>query len=129
MASRTVLFDPMQPQKAQAILRLSRTSDVRQRDRISGAIKGEFRSVAPDSDDTEFDTVSFDEVLRRLRWARGWLGKLLAHLNNVYDRMIIAEVKQLMWLLKRRLSYSMNAWPLELLKSRFCHTASARSLS
>ena len=91
----TVLFDPMQPQKAQAILRLSRTSDVRQRHRIKGVIEGKFLSVAPDPDDTIFDCVAFAEVLSRLRRARGWLGILLAHLKITHESMFVEELRQL----------------------------------
>ena len=91
----SVVFDMTQPQKAQAILKLSRTSDVRQRHRIKGVIEGKFLSVAPDPDDTIFDCVAFAEVLSRLRRARGWLGILLAHLKITHESMFVEELRQL----------------------------------
>jgi Uri superfamily endonuclease len=91
----SALFDPKRPQTRKAILSLSRTSDVRQRHRINGVIKGKFPSVAPHSDDTVFDTTSFAEVRKRLARARGSLGKLLVHLKTIHDSMIVEEVGQL----------------------------------
>ena len=91
----TVLFDPMQPQKAQAILRLSRTSDVRQRHRINGVVEGLFRSIAPHSDDTVFDTVKYGEVPSRLARARGTLGELQKQLKKTHQGCLLREAKRL----------------------------------
>lgn len=91
----SVLFDPKRPQTRTEILSLSRTSDVRQRHRINGVMEGQFRSIAPHSDDTVFDTTSFAEVRKRLARARGSLGKLLVHLKIIHDSMIVEEVRLL----------------------------------
>ena len=91
----TVLFDPMQPQKAQAILRLSRTSDVRQRHRINGVVEGLFRSIAPHSDDTVFDTVKYGEVPSRLARARGTLGELQKQLKKTRQGCLLREANRL----------------------------------
>jgi hypothetical protein len=91
----TVLFDPMRPQKAQAILRLSRTSDVRQRHRINGVVEGLFRSIAPHSDDTVFDTVKYGEVPSRLARARGTLGELQKQLKKTRQGCLLREAKRL----------------------------------
>ena len=91
----TALFNPMQPQKAQAILRLSRTSDVRQRHRINGVVEGLFRSIAPHSDDTVFDTVKYGEVLSRLARARGTLGELQKQLKKTRQGCLLREAKRL----------------------------------
>ena len=91
----TVLFDPMQPQKAQAILRLSRTSDVRQRHRINGVVEGLFRSIAPHSGDTVFDTVKYGEVPSRLARARGTLGELQKQLKKTRQGCLLREAKRL----------------------------------
>jgi len=91
----TVLFNPMQPQKAQAILRLSRTSDVRQRHRINGVVEGLFRSIAPHSDDTVFDTVKYGEVPSRLARARGTLGELQKQLKKTRQGCLLREANRL----------------------------------
>lgn len=91
----SVVFDPMRPQKALAILKLSRTSDVRQRHRVKGVIEGKFPSVAQDPDDMVFDTTSFAEVRKRLARARGAIEKLLVHLKTIHDSMIVEEVRLL----------------------------------
>ena len=91
----SVIFDHNRPQARKAIMTLSRTSDVRQRHRVQGVLEGRFSSVAPHPDDTVFDTVSFGEVLSRLRRARGWLGMLPAHLTTIHDHMIVEEVSKL----------------------------------
>lgn len=91
----TVLFDPMQPQKAQAILKLSRTSDVRQRHRVNGVIERLFRSIAPHSDDTVFDTVKYGEVPNRLARALGSLEELQNQLNKTHQGCLVREAKRL----------------------------------
>jgi hypothetical protein len=52
-------------------MRLSRSSDTRQRYRINGVRAGRFYSVHPQNDDPVYDTVKFNEVPSRLRRARG----------------------------------------------------------
>lgn len=89
-----VLFDPNQPQGRKAIMSLSRTSDIRQRYRVNGVIHGLFRSVAPHSDDTVFDTVKFGEVPSRLARARGSLERLLELLSTA-DEDVLSEAKRL----------------------------------
>lgn len=90
-----ILFDPNRPQGRKAIMSLSRTSDIRQRYRVNVVIDGLFRSVAPHSDDTVFDTISFAEVRSRLKRARGSLEKVLAQLKTPHDSEIVEELKQL----------------------------------
>jgi Uri superfamily endonuclease len=91
----SLLFGPMQPQKAPSILRLSRTSDVRQRHRVNGVMEGLFRSIAPHSDDTVFDTVKYGEVPSRLARARGSLEKLRKKLKKTRKGGLLQEAKKL----------------------------------
>lgn len=90
-----VLFDPVRPQSRGAVLRLSRTSDVRQRHRINGVIAGRFRSIAPQPDDMVFDTVKFGELPSRLARARGSLENLQHRVDVTCDRRLLAESKRL----------------------------------
>ncbi len=83
-----ILFDPHRPQGRKAIMSLSRTSDIRQRYRVNGVIHGLFRSVAPHSDDTVFDTVKYGEVPSRLARARGSLERLLELLSTAGENVL-----------------------------------------
>lgn len=90
-----VLFDPKRTQTRKAIMSLSRTSDVRQRHRVKGVIDGRFRSIAPHSDDTVFDTVKYGEVTSRLARARGSLATLLEQLRMTNQNELRQEAKKL----------------------------------
>lgn len=80
--ARELLLDGKSPQTAKSIMSLSRTSDTRQRYRVEGVRAGRFRSVAPQSDDAVFDTVTFSEVPSRLRRGRGSLVRLRSEVNG-----------------------------------------------
>lgn len=77
-----ILFDKEHPQSHISIMRLSRTSDIRQRYRVDGLKAGRFRSVAPQNSDAVFDTVKFNEVPSRLRRACGNLIALRRELKR-----------------------------------------------
>ena len=79
------MFDSLGPQTREAIMKISRTSDTRQRYRIDGLAKGQVRSIAPQISDTVFDTAKFGEVPSRLARARGCLEILGCHLSFPYD--------------------------------------------
>ncbi|HBN78312.1 MAG TPA: hypothetical protein DD473_21360 [Planctomycetaceae bacterium] len=70
------LFHGPHPQSRKAIMSLSRTSDLRQQHRIQGVLDRRFRSVAPQVNDDDFETVAYNEVPSRLRRARGGIEKL-----------------------------------------------------
>ncbi len=89
-----VLFDAHRPQGRKAIMLLSRTSDMRQRYRVTSVVEGRSPSVAPHGDDTVFDTVKFGEVPSRLARARGSLEQLLHLLMNADDNLV-SEAKRL----------------------------------
>lgn len=74
----SAIFRPKKSQTLDAVMKLSRTADSRQRHRIQGVLDGRFRSLAPQNDDAVFDTVAFAEVPNRLARARGALEKLVS---------------------------------------------------
>lgn len=89
-----VLFDPHRPQGRKAIMRLSRTSNVRQQYRVAGVIEGRSRSVAPHRDDSVYDTESVREVLSRLQRVRGILKILLDQLRTANED-VVSEANRL----------------------------------
>lgn len=91
----SVIFDHNRPQAQKAIMRLSRTSDVRQCHRVKGVIEGLFRSIAPHSDDTVFDTVKYGEVTSRLARARGSLEELRKKLKKTRQGGLLQEGQKL----------------------------------
>lgn len=90
-----ILFAPKRPQSRDAIMRLSRVSDNRQRHRIVGVGEGRFRSVAPQNDDPVFDTISFGEVTSRLFRARGAIRKLQVLLRETRNTEVVLESRRL----------------------------------
>ncbi len=89
------MFDSHRPQDREAIMRISRTSDTRQRHRIDGVATGHMRSIAPQNSDTVFDTVKFGEVHSRLARARGCLESLQTHLCLSPDDQLVEEAKRI----------------------------------
>ena len=90
-----IIFDKRRPQTRQAVMKLSRTADTRQRYRVEGVLDGRFRSIAPQNEDCVYDTVSFSEVPSRLARARGALHLLGRELANAADTAIAAECRRL----------------------------------
>jgi hypothetical protein len=82
-------------QSRAGIMKLSRTSDARQRYRIDGLRDGRFRSVAPQNVDSVYDTVAFKEVPSRLARARGAILQLKLRLAESADAKVIAESRRL----------------------------------
>ncbi len=78
-------------QTRDAIMKLSRTSDTRQRYRLDGVITGKFRSVGPQNSDSVFDTIAFCEVPSRLARARGTLERLTYLVADEADRATLNE--------------------------------------
>jgi hypothetical protein len=90
-----VLFNRDRPQDRGAIMKLSRTADARQQYRIDGVKNGGFRSVAPQGDDSVFDTVAFCEVPSRLARARGVLLKLETLIGCIQEPTVRRECGRL----------------------------------
>lgn len=111
-----VIFDKRRSQTRQAVVKLSRTADTRQRYRVEGVLKGRFRSIAPQNNDDVFDTVSFSEVRSRLGRARGALHLLERDLANGADTAIATECRRLTELCRRA-----AAKLLKLIRNRSSH--------
>jgi Uri superfamily endonuclease len=90
---------PMQTRAS--IMKLSRTSDTRQRYRVDGVIAGKFRSVGPQNSDSVFDTIAFGEVPSRLARARGTLERLTHLVADEADRAILNECQFLIGLCRQ----------------------------
>jgi len=80
--AREVLLESGRQIPSEHICRLARTSPERQRYRMEGVAAGRLRSINPCSADHVFDTVSFGEVVSRLRRARGNLKRSLDLLSE-----------------------------------------------
>lgn len=77
-SASAAIFSVELPQTRRAVERIARTSDTRQRYRVDGILTGRFQSLAPQNNDSVFDTVKFTEVNSRLARAAGQLRKWAA---------------------------------------------------
>jgi predicted P-loop ATPase/GTPase len=71
------------------------TTNTRQQYRIDGVTRGSFRSVAPQSKDSVYDTVAFKEVPSRLARARGAVHQLDVHLQDGVQQGVATESDRL----------------------------------